>query len=246
MRRFIVPELTVVDGVAVLGDEFYRHAVTVLRLGPGATVELADGTGRRCRGAITAVTDGTVTVQVTEETVTDGTADGPRITLYQGLAKPDKLELVLQKATELGVHRIVIFPAERSVTRLDRERGAERVKRWQKIVLEASRQCGRSAVPEVALAGSLAAALAEAVDDVRLLLWEDEAETSLRTILAPLPPPDTAAFIVGPEGGLSPAEAAAARQAGFASVTLGTRILRTETASLALLAILQYLWGDLG
>jgi 16S rRNA (uracil1498-N3)-methyltransferase len=244
MRRFIVPSLAVVDGVATLSGDTYRHMATVLRLGSGDRIFLADGEGREYLGTILHASSGTIAVQVQEQSpAVSGTT--PRITLYQGLPKTDKMELILQKATELGVSRVVAFPAERSVTKLDRERAADRVRRWQKIVLEAARQSNRASVPDVALVESLAAALAEPGGEVNLLLWEEETETRLRDILAS-PAPHRVSVIVGPEGGLSRNEVGAARQSGYTSVSLGKRILRAETASLALLAIVQHCWGDLG
>ncbi len=246
MRRFIVPNLSVTDGSATVDGDAYRHMATVLRLGSGDRVILADGAGREYLGTILETTSGAIIVQLEEQAAAADSDAAPRITLYQGLPKPDKLELILQKATELGVSRIVAFPAERSVTKLDRERGADRVRRWQKIVLEAARQSNRTSVPEVRLAGGLKEVLAEPPGDINLMLWEEESDVRLRDILATAAVPRRVSVIVGPEGGLSRNEAAAAGLAGFATVSLGKRILRTETASLALLAIVQHCWGDLG
>lgn len=246
MRRFIVPSLSVTGGVVTLDGDPYRHMVTVLRLGPGDPVLLTDGSGREYRGIILQTSAGTVTVQVEEQPPTAAAGPLPHITLYQGLPKTDKMELILQKATELGVHRVVAFPTERSVTKLDRERGADRVRRWQKIVQEAARQSNRTTIPDVVLVGGMAAVLSEPPGDRNLILWEEETETHLRDILVPSPVPERLSLIVGPEGGLSRPEVTSARHGGYTAVSLGNRILRTETASLALLAIVQYCWGDLG
>ena len=134
------------------------------------------------------------------------------------------------------------------------ERRAERLRRdiytkltrWQRIVLEAARQSGRPLIPKVALAGGLEDVLRISDHSVKLLLWEEERDNPLKETLAGLPLPETVALIVGPEGGLSADEAARARECGFIPVSLGKRIVRTETASLVMLAILQFNWGDLG
>jgi 16S rRNA (uracil1498-N3)-methyltransferase len=246
MRRFLVPSLTVIDGSTTLDGDLFRHIVTVLRLKAGDDILLADGAGREYRGRIQQIAGTHVSIAVEEAAPSEDSAEGPRITLYQGLPKGDKMELILQKATELGVHRVVTFPAERSIAKLDRERGQSRLLRWQKIAQEAARQSNRSSVPEIALAGEFSEVLGEPADDLRLLLWEGETVRHLREVLSRPAVPATISFIVGPEGGLSEKEVRTAETHGYTAVSLGKRILRTETAGLAMLAILQYSWGDLG
>lgn len=170
------------------------------------------------------------------------------VTLLQGLAKGDKMDLIIQKATELGVHAIVPVSTERAVVRLDGAKAAERVERWQRIAKEAAQQCRRALVPTVrpVLQWSAAADLASAFD-LALVPWEAVAGGSgLRSALAGAPAARTIAVYIGPEGGLTAGEAQAAARGGARTVSLGPRILRTETAGLAALAAIMYAVGDLG
>lgn len=246
MRRFIVtdPELSG-KNVVVRGDLF-RHMARSLRLKIDTEVILSDGKGIECTGVITAVERDSLTVTVGERRQIVGDGDGLRLTLCQGLPKGDKMELILQKSTELGVSEVVPFLAERSVPRIPPDREQERLRRWHRVAEEAARQAGCATVPRVLLARSLAEAVRGMDHDLKLLLWEDERATTLTGALAAVSAPKRVAVVVGPEGGLTADEAATARKAGFVSVTLGRRILRTETAGIALVAILQYLFGDLG
>lgn len=246
MRRFFVPPQLLDERRGVLGSDLGRHLVTVLRLGPGDSVLLADGSGREAVAHIAAVSKEGVSLDI-EPPRPAAAAEAPlAITLLQGLPKGDKLDLVLQKATELGVARIVPFLAERSVSRVAGEKRDRRLQRWERIAMEAARQSGRRTIPVIGYAENLADALRRETGDLRLLLWEEEQELGLRAVLGQSEKPASVAVIIGPEGGLTPAEAATATAAGFVPLTLGSRILRTETAGLAIVAILQYLWGDLG
>jgi 16S rRNA (uracil1498-N3)-methyltransferase len=171
------------------------------------------------------------------------------VTLIQALTKGDKLELVVQKATELGVARVLPVTTQRSVPRFG-DAGAMRAlgrrARWQKIAREAARQSGRADVPEIEPVTPLSTALAAAAKDaLKILLWEGEREHALGQVLPP-PPVARVVIAVGPEGGFSVEEVEAARAAGFVSVGLGPRVLRTETAALVVLAILGFALGDLG
>ncbi|AJE04584.1 16S rRNA (uracil(1498)-N(3))-methyltransferase [Geobacter pickeringii] len=247
MRRFILPGADLSgEAVEVRGDLF-RHMAKVLRLKIDTSVQLADGCGIECSGVIREIGRESLLVAIMQRRATAPPAAAPRITLYQGLPKGDKMELILQKCTELGVSEVVPFPAVRSVSRVAREREAEKLRRWQRVAEEASRQAGRPLVPTVRYAADgMKGVAAEADHDLRLLLWEGEQITGLRETLSARPLPASIAVIVGPEGGITPEEAELAREKGFIPVTLGQRILRTETAGIALVAILQYLFGDLG
>lgn len=246
MRRFFVDPQLLAESSAVISGELYNHMATVLRLGVGDAIILADGNGNEAAARITALDKGTLSIVIEAATTNPATAGSISITLFQGLPKGEKLDLILQKCTELGVDRIVPFIAERSVARLAGERLDKRVQRWEKIVREAARQSGRSRIPAIGFAAELKIALASDHSALKLLLWEGEQEHGLRSVLARSEQPASVAVIIGPEGGLTQAEAAAASMAGFMPVTLGRRILRTETAGPAVLAVLQYLWGDLG
>ena len=218
----------------------------VLRLKKDTRIILADGSGREYTGTIHQVASESIAVTLEENRVAPATEAGPRITLFQGLPRGDKLDSILQKCTELGAAGIVPFTAARSMARLPAGRLNEKVERWQRIAREAARQSGRMSVPEVSFAGNLADVLRQADHAVRLLLWEEEEAGTLRKLLAELRPPESIAVIVGPEGGLTREEVADATECGFVTVSLGKRVVRTETAGPAILAILQFSWGDMG
>ena len=174
--------------------------------------------------------------------------DRPQVTVIQGLAKGDKLDFVVQKATELGAARIIPVTTTRAIARLDAGalRTMSRRTRWQKIAREASRQSGRLDVPEVEGVTSLTTAMAASPKDaLKIMLWEGARQTTLRSVL-PTDPPQQIVIAIGPEGGFTVEEVEAARHAGFTPVGLGPRILRTETAALVVLSILGYALGDLG
>lgn len=244
MRRFLVPDLSAESTELTLDGDLYRHLVTVLRLKPGAIVNLQSADGACCRATISAIADRTVTLSL-DEWSTEDRRSPLRIELYQGMPKGDKLELIIQKATELGVSRIIPFPASRSVTRIPEARLPERIARWQKIAAEAARQSGAVA-PVIAPAPNLATALAGCHCDMRLIPWEEAAPGTLHQLLLSAPTPESIALLVGPEGGFPTEEVATARTHSFQTISLGPRILRTETAGLALTAVVQSSWGDLG
>ncbi|WP_305041835.1 16S rRNA (uracil(1498)-N(3))-methyltransferase [Geoalkalibacter sp.] len=239
-RFFVAPEALAGDEVELAGEP--HHQLTrVLRLAAGEEILLLDGAGLGCRCRIEALTKNVVRVRVIARTRAPETAFAVR--LIQGLPKSDKMDLILQKGTELGVTAFTPLEAGRSVPRLDEARRLARGRRWEKVVLEAARQCRRPILPRLDAPCSLPEALV-GDEELRLLLWEEESRPLAEVL--PAAPPRGAAILVGPEGGLEAREVAAARAAGFVPVAFGPRILRTETAGFAVVAILQYLYGDLG
>ncbi len=172
-----------------------------------------------------------------------------RITLAQSLPKGSKMEFIIQKATELGVSRIVPFISSRSISRLTGDRATGKAARWRKVAVEASRQSGRGDVPEVSEIVSFDEMLrTEDGDALRIILWEGEAQQGIREILTDErhAGADSFCIVIGPEGGFSWEEIEKARRGGFLSAGLGRLILRTETAPLAVLSILQYEKGLFG
>ena len=162
------------------------------------------------------------------------------VTLVQALQAGEKMDFTIQKAVELGVRDIVPVESRRSVLRLSGDRAAKRVAHWQGVAASACEQCGRNQVPLVAPLEKLENWLARPADaSLRLVLAPDAEEA-----LVDLPPASAVQLLIGAEGGLDPQEVLAAKQAGFRPVRMGPRVLRTETAGLAALAILQALWGD--
>ena len=242
MRNFFLGSNPVLDDLATISGELYRHMARVLRLKEGSEVTLIEEGGAQLCGVIEQLGAKCLTVRIGSRKLAPEQAAGLRITLYQGLPKGEKLDLILQKCTELGVAEVVTFDAARSIVKLRGERSAGRLERCEKIVQEAARQSGRVSAPRV----SLDAVLREARQSVKLLLWEGERIARLRDSLEARQQPESVAIVVGPEGGLSAQEVEQAIGHGFTPVSLGPRILRTETAGLAMVSILQFHWGDIG
>jgi 16S rRNA (uracil1498-N3)-methyltransferase len=218
----------------------------VLRLKKGARVSLSDGSGHEYMGTIVQIAGESLAVKLEGVGIDHAAETGPKITLFQGVPKGDKLELIIQKSTELGVAEIVPFVAARSVSRPAAGRIQEKLERWRRITQEAARQSMRMTVPQVTFAADLSEVCRQADHTVKLLLWEEEQSGSLRKLLAGIQSPQRIAVIVGPEGGLTSEEVTCALKCGFIPVSLGRRIVRTETAGLAILSILQFYWGDIG
>ena len=218
-----------------------EHVTRVLRLGAGDPVTLFNGDGIDYPSRINVLRKGAVEVAVLGTAA--ARAESPlALTLVQGIARSERMDLVVQKATELGVAAIVPVVTARSVVRLDAETRAKKLAHWRGIVIAACEQCGRNRVPEILAPVPLAHWLAQpaTAGAARWLLSPRGAEP-LSTIGAPGAQLE---LLVGPEGGLTEAEETLAVQAGYRAVLLGPRVLRTETAAPALLAALQALWGD--
>ena len=244
MRRFAIGAERIVDGRVTFDARQTRHLARVLRLEAGDTVVATDGAGHDYTVRLDAVRPRASGIVVG---VAEAAAESPlAVTLVQGVPKSDKLEAIVRAATELGVARIVPAITARTVVRVADGQGAARGARWQRVAREAAEQCGRAVVPEVTAPRDLEACLDEARDvDVALCLWE-KSPSPLGAALATETPLRRVAVLVGPEGGLEPREVDAARARGWHVVGLGSRILRTETAAPALIAVLQSRWGDLG
>ncbi|SHI96928.1 16S rRNA (uracil1498-N3)-methyltransferase [Malonomonas rubra DSM 5091] len=238
MQRFFVEDLPgTVQSRVELPEDVLRHLRTVLRISPGTEVDLFDGRGQVARVVIRE--------DFSAEIISRHQCPEPecRLKLIQGLPKGEKLELVLQKGTELGVNHFLPTQMERSVGKLKGEREQKRLTRWRKIVQEAARQSGQPHLPQLQLEQNLLSALHAVDADLKLMLWEESQQPLGQLLTKGLP--KSVAVLVGPEGGISKQEAEQARSAGYQAVSLGPRILRTETAGLAIMTILQYLYGDL-
>lgn len=238
--RFYCPESLAPGAQLALPESVARHAVRVLRLPPGAAVTLFDGSGGEYPAQIVRIERDRVFADIGERRLVE--RESPlAITLVQALQGGDKMDFTFQKATELGVRHLVPVDSRRSVLRLSGERATKRVAHWQGVVVAACEQCGRNRLPTVAPLEKLEQWLARpAGGALRLMLAPDGEQ-----MLSDLAPADEVELLIGAEGGLDPVEVAAARAAGFVPVRLGPRVLRTETAGLAAVAILQSMWGDL-
>lgn len=244
MHRFIVREGLETGSSVQLSKEEAAHAFKVLRLRAGEAVELTDGAGRLFAGELTEVSREMVSAQVLDEL--DGKESPVRVTLYQGYPKADKLELIVQKLTELGAYRIVPVVMERSVAKPDQKDKAKRQERLNRIAQEAAKQCGRGMVPGISEAISWKQALDEMkAHELVMMPWEDAKDTRMKDVHGRCSAARDIAVIIGPEGGISPSEAEQAALSGAVHVTLGPRILRTETAALASVTVALTLWGDI-
>lgn len=230
-----------------LGEEHCAYLRDVLRLKEGGDLTLFDGVGHEYKAVIRGFSSRTIHLEVI--TREDIMLPETRITLAQSLPKGSKMKFIIQKTTELGVSRIVPFISSRSIPRLTGDRAAGKAAQWRKVAVEASRQCGRGDIPEVSEIVSFDEMLRSADGDaLRIILWEAEAQRGIREILTDerYAGADSFCIVVGPEGGFSWEEIEKARRSGFLSASLGRLILRTETAPLAVLSILQYEKGLFG
>lgn len=230
----------IVDGTTVLDKTASHHLIRVLRMKPGAVItvfnnshyeydcELLDENQKATR----------IRVNARIECVTESAL---RIHLLQGISRGDRMDLSIQKSTELGLHKISPVICARTNIGLDDERARKKTDHWQQIIISACEQSGRSRLAELADICNLETALQEKSTALKLVL-DPMASTSLRQLSAM----NEITLLIGPEGGLTDAEIELAKHNGFTGVSLGPRILRTETAGIACLAALQALWGDLG
>jgi 16S rRNA (uracil1498-N3)-methyltransferase len=226
----------------VLPEAAARHVARVLRLRPGAALLLFDGSGADFRAEITEVAGPRVRTRIVERI--DGLPESPlAVTLVQAVSRGERMDWTLQKATELGVRRIQPVLSARSVVRLDGQQGERRLRHWQGVVAGACEQCGRSVLPVVEAPLELAQYLEVPRGADRRLVLAPDGSGSIGALAAGLV---SVELLIGPEGGLDETEVAAAGRAGFERVRLGPRVLRTETAGIAALAVLQALAGDLG
>ena len=245
MRRFTIAPERISGGRVTFDADETRHLVRVLRLGPGDVVTATDGRGGAWAVRLLTLGDRATGAIVGGATLAE---ESPlAIALVQAVPKGDRMEAIVRATTELGVARILPALTERTVVHRDAAQWRERARRWQRVAREATKQCGRAVVPLVESPRPLAEWIAaEEEADLRLCLWQAEGTPLRRVLESRGERPRSASVIVGPEGGLTGDEVARASAAGYVLVTLGQRILRTETAGPAIVALLQYGLGDLG
>jgi 16S rRNA (uracil1498-N3)-methyltransferase len=245
-RRFMIYSCAISDGYATFNCDIYNHMIRVLRLETGDLIELIDEKGTVHSGTINQVDKEWVAVKITNSRpALENTSTAPCITICQALPKGDKTDLILQKGTELGAHNFLLFGGRRSVAKIRDNQKISKLERWNRITSEAARQCGRFDQPEVTWSRNSLEAAHEARQELRLILWEDEQTNTLNDALVAGDIPLSVIVVIGPEGGFEPEEVAHFSQHGFIPVSLGKRILRTETASIAILSIMQYIWGEM-
>lgn len=244
MRRFFVERIQD-DQVCIEGADA-RHIGKVLRLKPGDHISVVTADGEEYDVVLKEISAGMV--KGTALAMRDSSCDPAlKVILVQGMPKGDKLELIIQKCTELGITEIWPVHTERTVVQLTGKKAEDRRERWQRIALEAAKQCKRQHVPLVRNIQSWQNALQNMTDSFQgILLWESEDTNSLKEALSNMNCESPVCIFVGPEGGLTDTEVHLAEAKGICTVTLGPRILRTETAGLAALSIIMYQLGDLG
>ncbi len=240
-RFFVAPEDLQPEFMVMTGDNAAHGKV--LRLKCGEEVLVCDGEGRECLCVISDVSDGQISLVVKSQ---QACASEPevRVSVYMAFPKADKLEHVIQKATEMGAYEIVAFPSARCVSRPDEKSLKKKLERWQKIAVSAAEQSGRGRIPQVVALPSYAEAVKRAAQaDKAILFYENEQATTLRMSLE-AGEYRTVSLLTGPEGGLEETEVEKARQAGMEVCTLGKRILRCETAPLCALSAVMYHVGE--
>ena len=237
--RFLVSREALEGRSTVLtGSEL--HHLRVRRLHTGSAVVLFDGSGQQRRAVVTSLDRRQASIRYLDDELAQ--AESPlHLVLAQAVLKPSRFDLVIEKATELGVNEIVAFTCERSI----QSAVSERTARWSRIAASAAKQCQRATVPQVRGPVSFDKLLCREGPALRLLFWEGAEGASLPAVAQRHRSCTSVLAVIGPEGGFCAPEAARAAAAGMEIVRLGTRILRAETAAIIALALCQFLWGDL-
>ena len=244
MARFFVAASNIFGGIAYLNGEDLDH-IKALRIRDGEMFTVCDGEGTDYSCVLSKVDRDTAEVQILDKAPSKG-EPSVDCTIYMAYAKGDKIEHVVQKAVEIGASKIVLFPSRRCVSRPEGAALIKKTARYAKIAEEAAKQSGRGRIPEVITAPTYKAALEMAVSaDMPLFCYEDEKELSIRTCLESKPDMKTVSIVTGSEGGFEKEEADMAIEMGMKCVTMGTRILRCETAPLTALSAVMYATGNL-
>ncbi|OPZ74954.1 MAG: Ribosomal RNA small subunit methyltransferase E [Firmicutes bacterium ADurb.Bin456] len=245
MARFFVDPQKIKNGFAFIGGQDAIHIAKVLRLGKGDRVLILDGCGKSYEAVIENTGRDRVVCAITRKLPAEMAA-GPRLILVQGMPKGEKMDRIVKKCTELGISRIIPLACERAVVSLEGEKARSRRERWQRIAREASKQCRRPDVPVVDPLSGWDQVLEGLGPAVALIPWEEEGDLTLKHFLCENEPREQVYIFIGPEGGFTSPEVERAFSYGVQPVTLGPRILRTETAGLAVVTMILYQWGDLG
>jgi len=246
LKRFFVDASIEPNQSCVITGSEARHILKVLRMGPGDRLVIMDGRGARFQAVIQSATHQEVTV-IPEGPLPQSPPSPVEIVLCQALLKSGPMDYLVQKTSELGVDAIVPFTSERTIIRMEKARSANRLRHWGEISRSAAKQSGR-AVPARIIAPSSLEELAaqwKAEEGLKAMLWEGEGQRDIKTLLRGSAQTERFIGLIGPEGGFAGEEVEMAKDAGFVPVSLGSRILRSETAAITVAAIVQYEWGDL-
>jgi len=238
MHRFFTEKKNITGDNIVIRGEDVKHITKVLRLDVGDAVVVCDGDCTEYISKIAAVEGDCVRLTVENISPSD-TEPSCKVDLYQGLPKTGKMESIIQKCVELGVNRIIAFAGERSVSKIEPKEISRKSERYNRVAYEAAKQSRRGRIPEVNMIRSLAEADFRRYDKL-IVAYEDEKHITLKHALSDIPNGGSAAIFIGPEGGFEPSEVVFLKRRGATAVSLGPRILRTETAGMAMLAMIMY------
>jgi 16S rRNA (uracil1498-N3)-methyltransferase len=246
MARFYIPSERIRDQRGTLVGGELEHLRKVLRLGPGDFLTVFDDAGWEHAAVIRGFSADEGEIEILKSYQAERES-ALKTWLAVGLTKGEKMDLVVEKATELGVHAIIPFVSAYTVPKLDERKMVKRVERWDKIALSAAKQCGRTRVPKIfPLCHFGEWATQPGRDMLKLLFWEGERHQSLKQLHEIERDVREVLLVVGPEGGFSPEEVATAQKHDFHTIQLGRRTLRAETAAVTAMSLVQFLWGDLG
>ncbi|ACL70027.1 conserved hypothetical protein TIGR00046 [Halothermothrix orenii H 168] len=248
MHRFFVSEEQIRDDLVIIKGNDYNHIVNSLRLNPGDKLIVCPGNCRDYVATIEEIKENQITGKIIKE-YKNRNEPSLNITLAQALPKKRKMDLVIQKATEIGVRSIIPLKTTRTIVRLNKKKERKKTDRWQKIAKEAAKQSGRGRIPTVERVYSLKELTQfKSNFDLIIIPWEEEQGKNLKNVLSTVNVSEISKIlvIIGPEGGFPPEEIKFIEQLGGIPITLGPRILRTETAGLVVLTMLLYESGDLG
>ena len=246
MARFFLPQNKIQEGRGTLDGQELQHLKRVLRLVPGDHITVFDDAGLEHEAIIRSLSleQGKIELLRSYHVERESSLE---MTLALGLTKGEKMDFVVEKATELGVQTIVPFVSAYTVPKLDQKKIAKRAERWQKIALSAAKQSGRTRIPEILSVCDFRELVKQSFpESVKILFWEKEAERTLNDVRKTEATVRSVVLAIGPEGGFSEQEANTALHHGFSLVGLGRRILRAETAAVTAMSLVQFLWGDLG
>lgn len=247
MKRFFLEKINIKDGLCVLPEKEAKHMIKVLRMKQGDFFILMDEKGNRFESIIEGISRHEVSARIIKELPVPSISP-VTINIYQALLKSRMMDYMVEKTSELGVSRITPFYSERTVIKLDEGKTSNKIRHWNEIARSASKQSGRlvpadisDPVPFSDLIKSISK-----IGGLKTVLWENENMTDLKELLRAEKPSSHFTGIIGPEGGFTRKEIAHLKDAGIIPASLGSRILRAETAAIALTTIIQYEWGDLG
>lgn len=240
MPKFFAEKENISNTHILLDGEEAKHILKVLRMQVGEVLTICDGAGVDYEAEIERVGKNDLSAKILKQTPSEAESQ-VKITLFQCLPKASKMDYVIQKCTELGIYKIIPCISERCVVKLNGDNDAQKkVERWQAVVKAAAKQSGRGIIPEIGMPVTFKEAIAQMqAQPLAFIPYENESEHTLKSVLRGAQVSE-AAFIIGPEGGFAPQEIAHALESGIQSITLGKRILRTETAAEVVLSMMNY------